>query len=873
MTGWYYKGTAGEWIAYPGSSAIPSLAVSPQDPCFYNDTATIRVETDDVAVYDLYSIVKIRSGDTAKRAFLSDELISFNGDSRGRVATTSTSVRIIAYDGSEHVLPRIGTITGAPSGMDVSVGDPAGYDLPITIEVSPNATLGGDGATSGTILIPVTSPLSTTLSLQWVKLVSGYTIDVANIDITYQLGTSLTTKPAGIWDVEFPENVSENSIVWVKAGIEYDDKSATDSYSTVLVTDMDASPATGQVVDHVVQHYLRSHDGEGIDRSTAGWDTEMPQPTAYMSYLWNYQTFYYVNGEHGDSEPVVICEYNGDAGDVKDVHYYYATVSELPATDQGDEEPADEPAEQEIEYTDAPSLISMESPYILSYVTVTYEDDSAVSTDPMVAVAYSAEDRRIVEIKEYYAASSSNTIAPARWSEDVDDALAKISGAAPYLWTYETIVYNTSDTATGETETYDNIKRVIAIYGNDDNTYASFHLITPDGDTFLAGVSSLPIQATAYLGTADVVLNGTCVWETYNAGKWLPLLETGTVLTVNVPEAAGIQVFRCRFTYGKREYVDIATLNNRSGEYNVSVESSAGAVFKNGLGNATLLGRVWQDSELDDDGTMFKYIWYRLDLAGKSLDGSTPFALTKAVSVVADNVEEQTLFVCEIYDGDALLGRGDLLMRDEDDIIISPTEPIAKSEGMLWLDTSVSASGILKQWDGKRWVTTNLSQSQMMAILRRTVASHSSQINQMDDEIRLRVTQENYEAGLTGTENWVSQNYTTLSQTAENIDMVYRETTNYTDGYRTYVENYMRFNENGLELGKSDSPFKTKLSNEKLSFEQDDEEVAYIDRNALYITDARVTSTLSVGDIGEGWFDWQMTSSGLGMKWKEPGVY
>jgi hypothetical protein len=36
----------------------------------------------------------------------------------------------------------------------------------------------------------------------------------------------------------------------------------------------------------------------------------------------------------------------------------------------------------------------------------------------------------------------------------------------------------------------------------------------------------------------------------------------------------------------------------------------------------------------------------------------------------------------------------------------------------------------------------------------------------------------------------------------------------------------------------------------------------------MYITQARVTNTLSVGEENTGWFDWTMISDGLGMKWK-----
>lgn len=859
VSGWYYKDSSNAWVSYPGSSAVPTLTVTPQDNSFYNDVATIRVETDDAAVYDVFSIYKIREGGSANIAFLSDEFITFNADSAGRVAITSKTIRVIGYSGNDHVLPRLGTITGNPSGMTVTVGDPEGYDMPLTIDIAPNSTLGGSGATSGTVLIPVTYPVAKTLSLQWVKLVNGYAVAVTNTDVTYQIGDSSTTKPTGTWDVEFPENVSAGTVVWTKALVEYADGSRMENYSNIQIGSLGPETTTGLIIDYVEDHFLRSHASEGITTSSAGWSSELVQPTAYMSYLWNYKTFHYTTGVTTVSEPEIICEYDEEAGDVSLITDYYVVTDDI-------EDPS-------LTWDITVPPLSSANAQLWHYVLVTFEDSSTTETDPSLATTYPESSRSIDTITEYYAASSSNTTQPAQWVQDEDAELATISNTTPYLWTYEVIAFNTANTQTGTQETYSNPKRVIAIYGDDEDERVSFSLVTPNGRTFVNGINTLTIKASARLGTSDVSLSGTYVWEAFSAGAWVPQDETGAVLTVAAPEYSGTLLYRCRFTYGRREYVDVVAISSEVSSMIVTAESSAGTVFKNGLGSSTLLARVREDAEVDEAGTAYQYSWYRVDSTGQGLDRGSAFAQTKAVAITADQVEEVTTFICEVFDLGAFIGRGAVTIRDEDDIIISPIEPANKTVDMYWLDTSLTAAGILKRWDGKQWVTTSVSQAQLLAILQRTVASNSSSITQLDDEIQLRVTTENYEKGLANSQNWVSQHYTTLTQTAEDIDLVYRQTTNYTDGYRTYVENYMRFDDNGIELGKSDSPFKTKLSNEKLAFTQDDEEVAYLDRNALYITNARMTSTLSMGDVDEGWFDWQMIGTGLGMKWKEPGVY
>ena len=123
---------------------------------------------------------------------------------------------------------------------------------------------------------------------------------------------------------------------------------------------------------------------------------------------------------------------------------------------------------------------------------------------------------------------------------------------------------------------------------------------------------------------------------------------------------------------------------------------------------------------------------------------------------------------------------------------------------------------------------------------------------------------------------WVSQQIESVqTQTATEIQNSFTQATEYTDAsltglnaFKETVEVWQRFSADGMELGRSDSPFKTQLTNEKLSFTENNEEVAYISNNSMYITQARVTNTLSVGEENTGWFDWTMISSGLGMKWK-----
>lgn len=68
---------------------------------------------------------------------------------------------------------------------------------------------------------------------------------------------------------------------------------------------------------------------------------------------------------------------------------------------------------------------------------------------------------------------------------------------------------------------------------------------------------------------------------------------------------------------------------------------------------------------------------------------------------------------------------------------------------------------------------------------------------------------------------------------------------------------YIRFNIDGVEIGKTDNIIVAKLANNKLSFVQkgvgaDDYVVAYISEKKLYITEAQVTKLFTIGNDADG---------------------
>lgn len=213
-----------------------------------------------------------------------------------------------------------------------------------------------------------------------------------------------------------------------------------------------------------------------------------------------------------------------------------------------------------------------------------------------------------------------------------------------------------------------------------------------------------------------------------------------------------------------------------------------------------------------------------------------------------------------------------ITLADLNDPIISGTEPQNPAIGQLWLDTSAETDA-LKRWDGTAWIPSGISPEDVENIYA-NIERNRTAISQTDSSIRLLVEQSKTElvSALAGLESSLQS---AISQTAKDITFAFNEATNYTVAatgdileYINQIQSYQRFSADGLELGVLGSPFLTRLGNTKLSFIQDGKEIAYISNNRLYITEARITSKLSMGTEENGCFEWITNASGLALKWR-----
>ena len=160
---WQYKNSSGVWTDYPtgdGNTVITTttLVVKPAHAVWVNDVATIRAVTSDAGIGDATSVYKVAdgsagangsSGASASVAMLTNENITFAGNTSGQVSATSVVCNVVAYTGITKVTPTVGTVIGAPTGMTVNVGSAVNSEIPITLTIAANATLGGAGQQQG----------------------------------------------------------------------------------------------------------------------------------------------------------------------------------------------------------------------------------------------------------------------------------------------------------------------------------------------------------------------------------------------------------------------------------------------------------------------------------------------------------------------------------------------------------------------------------------------------------------------------------------------------------------------------------------------------------------------------------------------------
>ena len=181
----------------------------------------------------------------------------------------------------------------------------------------------------------------------------------------------------------------------------------------------------------------------------------------------------------------------------------------------------------------------------------------------------------------------------------------------------------------------------------------------------------------------------------------------------------------------------------------------------------------------------------------------------------------------------------------KDAAVITSTEPDDKS--YLWCDTS-NEPPILKRWNGVDWIVVNDNSGDIIQIYRDLTA----EIGKAGNNILLQVGEKMYTKD-EANELFADIN-TKLEQTKNSFNFEFSsfkknldEIANSADEKYDTWNKYIRFIDGDIYIGVEGNPIMLKESNDRISFLENNAEVAYISNRTMFITHAEILKDLKIG--------------------------
>ena len=240
---------------------------------------------------------------------LTNDNYTFLGTPTAVNGTQTTSTKVMALRGNEQVPCKIGTIS-CPTGIS-AVSDGKTPEPTITITATSALTQ------SGTITIPITvdgdiiinKTFSYSIAFKGATGKNGTSVTVKSTSVTYQVGTSGTTKPTGTWGADVP-TVPNGQFLWTKTVVEYSDGKKTEAYS-VSYKGTNGTNGTSVTVSSTSVTYQVSTSGTTAPTGT--WSETVPT-VQNGQYLWTKTVVKYSDGKSTTSYSVSYKGTNGTNG-------------------------------------------------------------------------------------------------------------------------------------------------------------------------------------------------------------------------------------------------------------------------------------------------------------------------------------------------------------------------------------------------------------------------------------------------------------------------------------------------------------------------------------------------------------------------------
>lgn len=257
-----------------------------------------------IDVTDAYSVI------------LTSEAYTFVGGTSGVASGNSCTTQAVAFCGTTQCQTvTIGTIT-CPTGISSSITNNSTAAPTITFTTSATVSTACEATIPVTVDgITVNKKFSFAVAKTGSTGASGTSVTVKSTAVTYQIGTSGTTKPTGDWSTTVP-TVPNGQFLWTKTVVTYSDNKYTEAYSVSYVgtngtNGTNGSNGTSVTVTETSVTYQTS--SSGTTTPTGTWSATVPSVTNGQ-YLWTKTYVKYSDGKSTTSYSVAYKGTNGTNG-------------------------------------------------------------------------------------------------------------------------------------------------------------------------------------------------------------------------------------------------------------------------------------------------------------------------------------------------------------------------------------------------------------------------------------------------------------------------------------------------------------------------------------------------------------------------------
>lgn len=695
-----------------------------------------------------------------------------------------------------------------------------------------------------------------------------------SIEEHFAVSNDPTTVPTSGWSTT-PPVWQNGKYIWSKMITTYVDGRISES-KPVCITGAKGQDGTsgsaGKGIKTVTNYYLATNTNTGVTENTSGWTEAVQTITSTKKYLWNYEKITYTDNSTTTTTPVIIGVY-GDKGQtgatgatgngIKTITEYYLVSSSSSGVTTSTSGWS----------TTIPTLTATNK-YLWNYEVIAYTNGSSSTGSPKIIGVYGDKGNtgatgptgpagvgiKSVDV-EYYLSTSSTTQSGGSWSTT---APTWVNGK--YMWSRTKTVTTDGTTKYSSPACITGQKGSTGATGNTGATGAT-------GPTGATGQGVQSITEEYYLSTSKTSQSGGS-WvttpPTWSTGKYMWTRSkivyknpTSTVYTtpvcdssweaVNEIEVGGRNLFLYTADYRKAPsgyYAPsaISAINdtfNGNTIYRSNVAWASLRVFFNkhvidrGLAKVGDKFTISIYMKTDDTEDKFVRLYYRTSTnsSGYNFPDTTNIKLSSDWKQVTHTftVTEQMLTTDYI----TFMGFEPITTCTSGKYVYHTSPKIER--GNKATDWTPAPEDIDSTFDGVYDLITDKEV--------KITQSYQTDLQLLEKNIQLSVSETYAEKSAVSTieKNLASK----IDQTAKDVTINFNKVNNETRGelqnFKTEVNSYIKFDEDGMELGKSNSKFKTKLTNEKLAFLEDGSEIASISNKEMSITDANITNQLTIG--------------------------